>query len=74
MRFQDHAGGQGTVSFLEPGRNALEVKAFHDFSTFFAKQWGSIVCADRDAAEPAMVARTGKCVYRLTRTISTGTF
>ena len=37
IRFQGEAGEQATMFFLDPSGNALEFKAFADFSQVFAK-------------------------------------
>ena len=38
IRFEGEVGEQATMFFLDPSGNALEFKAFADFSTIFAKQ------------------------------------
>ena len=37
IRFQGQVGEQATMFFLDPSGNALEFKAFADFSQIFAK-------------------------------------
>ncbi len=37
IRFQGETGEQATMFFLDPSGNALEFKAFVDFSQVFAK-------------------------------------
>jgi extradiol dioxygenase family protein len=37
IRFQGESGEQATMFFLDPSGNALEFKAFADFSQVFAK-------------------------------------
>jgi len=38
VRFAGEVGEQATMFFLDPSGNALEFKAFKDFSLIFAKQ------------------------------------
>ena len=37
VRFEGETGEQATMFFLDPAGNALEFKAFADFSQLFAK-------------------------------------
>ena len=37
VRFEGEVGEQATMFFLDPAGNALEFKAFADFSQIFAK-------------------------------------
>ena len=36
-RFKGEPGEQSTMFFLDPSRNALEIKAFHNIAMLFAK-------------------------------------